>query len=254
MDQQTALERQQALYREKNAHLRQYLEPVEPYEFYREIFPEGSFERKGHFEDSKGNGIALVVPPKSKVVQENGVALEIKGDGKANRHVITDELRELEDIKGTDFTIMSPISYFGRQRRGQNARFLYAMVFDLDGVGMPQLRDTLHQMNKDIIPKATFVVNSGTGLHLYYVLTEPVPMYPHKSEDFERTENTLLPGRYGNRFTSSIKGAANAGRFAGISCSWFRFQVRMGLSCGGVSFWWCGRAGEATGLYSCQQW
>ena len=35
MDQQTALERQQALYREKNAHLRQYLEPVEPYEFYR---------------------------------------------------------------------------------------------------------------------------------------------------------------------------------------------------------------------------
>ena len=62
MDQQTALERQQALYREKNAHLRQYLEPVEPYEFYREIFPEGSFERKGHFEDSKGNGIALVVP------------------------------------------------------------------------------------------------------------------------------------------------------------------------------------------------
>ena len=173
MDQQTALERQQALYREKNAHLRQYLEPVEPYEFYREIFPEGSFERKGHFEDAKGNGIALVVPQKSKVVQENGVALEIKGDGKANRHVITDELRELEDIKGTDFTIMSPISYFGRQRRGQNARFLYAMVFDLDGVGMPQLRDTLHQMNKDIIPKATFVVNSGTGLHLYYVLTEP---------------------------------------------------------------------------------
>ena len=98
MDQQTALERQQALYREKNAHLRQYLEPVEPYEFYREIFPEGSFERKGHFEDAKGNGIALVVPQKSKVVQENGVALEIKGDGKANRHVITDELRELEDI------------------------------------------------------------------------------------------------------------------------------------------------------------
>ena len=24
---------------------------------------------------------------------------------------------------------------------------------DLDGVGMPQLRDTLHQMNKDILPQ-----------------------------------------------------------------------------------------------------
>ncbi len=94
MDQQTALERQQALYREKNAHLRQYLEPVEPYEFYREIFPEGSFERKGHYEDAKGNAIALTVPKKQDS-RENGVALEIEGDGKARRHLITDELEEL---------------------------------------------------------------------------------------------------------------------------------------------------------------
>lgn len=64
IDQQTALERQRALYKEKNDHLRQYLEPVEPFEFYREIFPEGSFERKGHYEDAKGNAIALTVPRK----------------------------------------------------------------------------------------------------------------------------------------------------------------------------------------------
>lgn len=204
MDQQAALERQRALYREKNNHLGRYLELVTPFEFYRGIFPEGSFERRGHYEDAKGNGIALVVPQRSKEVQENGVALEIKGDGKASRHVITDELKELEDIKNTDFTIMSPISYFGRQRRGQNARYLYAMVFDLDGVGMPQLRDTLHQMNKDIIPKATFVVNSGTGLHLYYVLTEPVPMYPHNQKILKELKYALTRQIW-NRFTSSIR-------------------------------------------------
>ena len=68
---------------------------------------------------------------------------------------------------------MAPISYFGKRRSGKFARFLYALVFDLDGVGMPQLRDILHQMNKGILPKATFVVNSGTGLHLYSALTEP---------------------------------------------------------------------------------
>ena len=203
MDQQTALERQQALYREKNAHLRQYLEPVEPYEFYREIFPEGSFERKGHYEDAKGNAIALTVPKKQDS-RENGVALEIEGDGKARRHLITDELEELSEIQGTDFTIMSPISYFGRQRRGQNARYLYAMVFDLDGVGMPQLRDTLHQMNKDIIPRATFVVNSGTGLHLYYVLTEPIPMYPQNQKILKELKYALTRQIW-NRFTSSIK-------------------------------------------------
>ena len=68
---------------------------------------------------------------------------------------------------------MAPISYFGKRRSGKLARFFYALVFDLDGVGMPQLRDILHQMNKGILPKATFVVNSGTGLHLYSALTEP---------------------------------------------------------------------------------
>ena len=130
MDQQAALERQRALYREKNAHLRQYLETVDPFEFYREIFPEGSFERKGHYEDAKGNAIALTVPKKQNS-RENGVALEIEGDGRARRHLITDELQELGEIQDTDFTIMSPISYFGRQRSGKNARYLYAIVFDL---------------------------------------------------------------------------------------------------------------------------
>ena len=163
-DQQEALERLRELYREKNEHLEKFLEPVEPYEFYREIFPEGSFERKGHFEDRKGNGIAVTVP-KGEVDKATGIALQIEGDGKARRCTITDELDELRELQDTDFTIMSPISYFGRRRCGKNARYLYALVFDLDGVGMPQLRDTLHQMNKDILPPATFVVNSGTGLH-----------------------------------------------------------------------------------------
>lgn len=49
-----------------------------PYEFYREIFPEGSFERKGHFEDRKGNGIAVTVQ-KVEVDKATGIALQIEG-------------------------------------------------------------------------------------------------------------------------------------------------------------------------------
>lgn len=200
-DQQTAMERLQALYQEKNDHLQKFLEPVEPYEFYREIFPEGTFERKGHFEDAKGNGIAVTV---SRGNRANGIALEIEGDGKARRFTITDELDALEKLRDTDFTIMSPISYYGRRRSGKNARYLYALVFDLDGVGMPQLRDTLHQMNKDILPKATFVVNSGTGLHLYYVLSEPVPMYPQNQKYLKELKYSLTRQIW-NRYTSTIK-------------------------------------------------
>ena len=122
MDQQAAMERLRELYQEKNEHLAKFLEPVTPFEFYREIFPVGSFERKGHYEDEKGNGIAVTVPKAA------GIALEIEGDGKAKRYTITDELSELAEVFDTDFTIMSPLSYFGRRRCGKNARYLYALV------------------------------------------------------------------------------------------------------------------------------
>lgn len=195
------LERKQRLYQEKNEHLRKFLEQVDAYEFYREIFPEGAFERRGHYEDAKANGIAVTIPQKGKA---NGIALEIEGDGRAKRYTITDDLDTLQDLQETDFTIISPISYYGKRRCGKNARYLYAMVFDLDGVGMPQLRDTLHQMNKDILPKATFVVNSGTGLHLYYVLEEPVPMYP-QNQKYLKEMKYALTRQIWNRFTSTIK-------------------------------------------------
>ncbi len=69
---------------------------------------------------------------------------------------------------------------------------------------MPQLRDVLHQMDKGILPKATFVVNSGTGLHLYYVLSEPVPMYPQNQHYLKELKYSLTRQIW-NRFTSSIK-------------------------------------------------
>ena len=50
------MERLQDLYREKNEHLEKFLEPVTPFEFYREIFPVGSFERKGHLRTQRATG------------------------------------------------------------------------------------------------------------------------------------------------------------------------------------------------------
>lgn len=99
---------------------------------------------------------------------------------------------------------MSPVSYFGKSRAGKNARYLYAITFDLDGVEMPQLRDTFHQMNRGFIPAATFVVNSGTGLHLYYVLESPVAMYP-QNQKFLKELKYVLTRRIWNRFTSKIE-------------------------------------------------
>lgn len=175
------------LYLKKNEFLETYCEEVTPFSFYRDLFPTGSFERKGHFEDNKPNGILI----------------EFEDDGTAKRETITDDLEALcKPRKG--FTIFSPISYYGYQRSGINARFIYAMTFDLDGVGMPQIRDLLHQMKNDVIPTATYIANSGNGLHLYYVFKEPIPMYP-QNQKYLKAVKYALTKRVWNGYTSTIE-------------------------------------------------
>lgn len=44
---------------------------------------------------------------------------------------------------------MSPVGYSGRNRTAKNARWLYGIAVDLDGVEMEQLRDVFHQMKHD---------------------------------------------------------------------------------------------------------
>ncbi|MCD8294373.1 MAG: hypothetical protein LUE27_03870 [Clostridia bacterium] len=175
-------------YRQKEAYLKARLRSIDTYDFYREIFPDESFERRGHPEDQKGNGIAL----------------QLVGVEDVRRYTVTDELDNLMDLIGTDFSIISPVSYFGKERSGRNARYLYAFVFDLDGVELPQLKDVLHQMDYDFLPTATFIVNSGTGLHLYYLLEEPIPMYPNNQKWLRELKYALIKQIW-NIYTSTIR-------------------------------------------------
>ena len=160
------------LYKLKNEWLGQFFEEVKPKEFYRAVFPEGSFERAGHFEDGKANGIITIV--------END---------KAKNRIVFDDLSVIDEVKGAEFAVMSPVAYSGRNRTAANARWLYGIAIDLDGVEMPQLRDVFHQMNHDIIPKCTYCINSGHGLHLYYLLEKPVPLYKHLQDTANVTHN-----------------------------------------------------------------
>ena len=207
------IQKQRALYLEKNEWLDAHYERIEPHAFYREIFPVGSFEREGHLKDAKGNGIGITVTDEEKVAdgavngserRGNGVGMTVHPKGNVEKFIITDGLERLDELIGAEFAIMSPVSYFGRTRAGKYARYLYAITFDLDGVDMPQLRDTFHQMNRGFIPAATFVVNSGNGLHLYYVLESPVAMYP-QNQKFLKELKYVLTRRIWNRFTSNIK-------------------------------------------------
>ena len=174
------------LYKLKNEWLGQFFEEVKPKEFYRAVFPEGSFEREGYFEDGKANGIITIV--------END---------KAKNRIVFDDLSVIDEVKGAEFAVMSPVAYSGRNRTAANARWLYGIAIDLDGVEMPQLRDVFHQMNHDIIPKCTYCINSGHGLHLYYLLEKPVPLYKHLQDKLREFKYELI-AKVWNRYTSTF--------------------------------------------------
>ena len=174
-------------YRVKNEYLTENYSEVTPMEFYREMFPLGSFERRGHLEDAKANGILTV----------------IEGD-KARNYVVFDDLREIVGQKGAEFAIMSPIGYSGRNRTAKNARWLYGIAIDLDGVEYQNLRDLFFQAKNGFFPQPTYTVNSGHGLHLYYLFERPVPLYPHlhdKLRSFKYALTDLVWNRYTSTYT-----------------------------------------------------
>ncbi len=173
------------LYIEKNKMLSERFEKVLPFDFYRDVFPEGSFERAGHPEDEKANGVITVIEKDF-----------------AKNHIVFDDLAAINELQGVEFAVMSPVSYSGRNRTAQNARWLYGITIDLDGVELPQLRDVLYQMQNKVIPQCTYCINSGHGLHLYYLFEKPIPLYKHLQDRFRDFKYNLISGIW-NRFTST---------------------------------------------------
>lgn len=144
-------------------------------DFYRELFPKGELQKRDESHNWKYNAIACEISEPVK------------------RFTIGDDLEHLDDLlKSENFVIMSPISYVGKARIAKNARLLYALVFDLDGIkGVKGLTDLFFQMSNDILPYPTFTVNSGNGLHLYYFLEIPVPLFPSVTMPLEKLKNRL---------------------------------------------------------------
>ena len=151
-------------------YLDTYFDEVEPKEFYRAIFPEGELEEKGLQVQGKYNAIAVELLPPSSEQQRKAPA---------RRCFVHDGLESLDELLESDnFIILSPISYAGRSRSSQNARYIYALAIDLDGItDIGKLQNLFHQIEIGYLPKPTFIVWSGTGVHLYYQFVQPLPCY-----------------------------------------------------------------------------
>lgn len=172
--------------------MEQYFTEIQPKDFYRAIFPKGELESKGKYESGKYNAVAVELLPKGK-------------KGNAKRYLITDELDYIDKMLEKDnFIIISPVSYAGRTRESKNARYIYAIAIDLDGIDTVQkITDLFFQIENDILPTPTFCVSSGSGLHLYYQLESPVPCFGNITKQLH-TLKQQLTRRIWNQYTTSL--------------------------------------------------
>lgn len=98
----------------------------------------------------------------------------------------------LEELMGRyKFVVTTPATYVGRRRFKSNARYLYALAFDLDEVGVPEMSEVIHQQTIGMTPQANIIVNSGDGIHLYYILSKPMPLYPKVYETLTAIKKAL---------------------------------------------------------------
>ena len=174
-------------------YLTTFFEEVAPRDFYRAIFPSGELACCGEQISGKYNAIALELLPKEN--EKSNV----------RRYILTDELQMLDKLLDSDnFIIVSPISYIGKSRQSKNARFIYAIAIDLDGITEQHyLADLFHQINIEYLPKPTYTVWSGTGLHLYYQLQQPLPCFKNIVKQLQNLKNELTR-KIWNGYVSSL--------------------------------------------------
>jgi hypothetical protein len=163
-------------------------EEVDPLAFYREIFPVGSFQDKGHTERKAGNGMLIY-----------------KNEHGQHWHkLIFDDLTEIPNWYGVEDVYIRSASFIGKNTKNENASMIYALVFDLDGQGITELQMVTQFMRKGTnIPKATFVVLSGHGLHLYYVLETPIRATMNNIRKLNKLKEGMTKLIW-NRYTSNI--------------------------------------------------
>lgn len=174
---------------------------LSPMEFYRRIFPEGALDAAGAFTPGKYVGIAVrIVPPDAE-------------GRRTERYSITDDLEGIKPLlECEDFCIMSPIAYAGRRRVSKNARVMYALVVELDDLVVEGAEQVgLHRLEQQWtervgwIPKPTYVVASGNGLHLYYQFAEPLQLWPQVVESLRLYKEKLTVRVWNSHTTNSYR-------------------------------------------------
>lgn len=169
-------------------------EEIPPMEFYREVFPEGELDEYRENPEQRGEH------------RYTGIIVEVTDEQKKNgkprikRYTVTDELDAIDGvIWGNNFCVLAPISYIGKSRKSENARVMYGLVVELDNLLVGKdgtqkgLKNLIGQWSEKThwIPRPTYTVASGNGLHLYYLFEQGIPLFPNVVKELQAYKREL---------------------------------------------------------------
>lgn len=162
-------------YDEKNSVLSQFGEQVSAATLYEDIF--GDTDRE----------MPVVI-------------IDDDTDASSGKHIVTMSIDEaLEQSRDRNDMLMGGCTFFNNWISKKSAKDIHSFIIDMDnvyaGVLSTALRDDWRTDSGEQLPKPTYIVNSGTGLHLYFVLDEPVPNYKLSTENLDKLYRALAVGQ-----------------------------------------------------------
>ena len=169
-----SLEYIQEQFEEKNMILEEYGEPVSAWTMYEDIF----------------GGMEQVFPV--VIIDEDR---EEESD-EVEKHIVPLPLGEaIEQCVGRNDMLLGGCTYFNNWISKRSAKDIYTFIIDMDnvysGTLLNALRNDWKTANNEVLPMPTYIVNSGTGLHLYFVLSEPIPNYKVSTGELDRLYRAL---------------------------------------------------------------
>lgn len=183
-------------YEEKNAVLGQYGEPVSAWTLYEDIF--GDLDQL----------MPVVII-----------------DDDEQKHMVKMTVEEaIETAQGRNDVLMGGCTYFKEFVSKRTAQDIHAFIIDMDnvysGILLMAFQRDWATANGVPLPMPTYIVNSGIGLHLYYVLEEPLPHYRRCAEDIDRLYRELAEQQTTHR------------NYLRRQVQWFGQDFRMAGGCG----------------------
>lgn len=169
-------------------------------DFYSDIFGDDLEEERLPDDYKRGEYAGIAIEKVKKTDDKGNLVLDNKNKPRyiGRRYTITKGNMKLYNLidSSDNFCMIAPISYAGRVRKNDNARYMYALCIEVDHIKPKTgLQELIYSWVRDFlaVPEPTYIVCSGAGLHLYFVFERPIPLWRNVFEQLTEVKKYFTP-------------------------------------------------------------